>query len=72
MLKTRSYWPSVAISAGMPSTACASTPRACSAASTLPPEFSETSRSALAPPISTATRPNSRALVILRLISSLR
>jgi hypothetical protein len=45
-------------SAGMPSIAWASTPRLLSAASTLRPESSDTSRSAELPPITTATRPN--------------
>ncbi len=63
MLKTRSNCGppgavSAATSAGMPSTAVASTPRRCSASSTLRPESSDTSRSDDVPPSSTATRPN--------------
>ena len=48
----------------MPSTASASTPRERSASSTLRPESSDTSRSELVPPISTATRPNAAGSVI--------
>ena len=50
--------------AGMPSTACASTPRDLSASRTLRPESSDTSRSEEVPPISTATPPKARASTI--------
>ena len=67
MLNTRAKWParSASSSAGMPSIACASIPRASSAASTLRPESSDTSRSAELPPITTATRPNWAGSLIL-------
>src|ERR1700755_611744 len=58
-------------SAGMPSTAYASTPRRTSASRQLRPESSDTSRSEEVPPMSTATRPKSPGLMTLLLLPTL-
>src|SRR5690348_12259279 len=66
MLNTRwqRLFTNSATNAWMPSTAYASTPWRCRASRQFLPESSDTSRSDDVPPISTATRPKSRGLVI--------